>query len=302
MKKVVVTGGSGFIGSWLIQELLRNDYQVTTIVHSAEHLLPEIRSECQVISKDISLLTEDDFECDTDYDAFVNLAWKGVSPEEKNEAQQQIDNITMSIKALEIANKLKCRQFIASGTVAEYALCDNVINVYGRQTPSDMYGAAKVAAHYFVEVRARQLAQPFIWMIIPSTFGGRRKGNNIISYTINTLLRGEKPSFGSLNQMWDFLYVEEVVRAIRLIIEKGHAGKTYGIGSGSYRPLRLYIERIRDLIDPSLPLGIGELKQMSQRTYSSCVDLYELQKDTGFIPEISFDEGMKRTIEWYRNQ
>ena len=137
-------------------------------------------------------------------------------------------------------------------------------------------------------------------MVIPSTFGERRHDNNIITYTITSLLKGQKPTYGNLNQMWDFLYVKEVVRAIYLIGEKGKTEKVYGIGSGEYRPLKDYIEIIRDLIDPELPLGIGDVPALSEKTFSSCVNIYDLSKDTGFIPQISFYEGIKKTIEYYK--
>lgn len=99
---------------------------------------------------------------------------------------------------LEKANHVGCGTFLATGTVAEYALCDNVIDMAARQTPNDFYGAAKVSAHYFMEVRARQLEQPFIWSVISSTFGERRIDSNIVTYTMETLLKGDKPIYGNL--------------------------------------------------------------------------------------------------------
>ena len=110
----------------------------------------------------------------------------------------------------------------------------------------------------------------------------------------------EKPIYGDLNQMWDFLYVKDVVRAIRLVGEKGKKDKVYGIGSGEYKALREYVCRIRDVINPNLPLGIGENSSLSRRTFSSCVNNYDLKKDTGFQPEYSFEEGIARTIEYYQ--
>lgn len=302
MKKTIVTGGTGFIGSWLIQELLNNDIEVTAIVRAKNKLLPDIinHKNCIVIEKPIECLDGGEFECSDKYDAFFHLGWGGVSSEHKNETKQQIDNIVMSLAALEICNKIGCKKFLASGTVAEYAFCTNIMDVNAKQTPNDMYGAAKTSARYFLDVRARQLNQPFIWMVIPSTFGERRTDNNIITYTIRTLLQGEKPQYGSLTQMWDFLYVAEVVRAIRLIGEKGRIGKVYGIGSGRFRPLKSYIEDIRDIIDPSLELGIGEIPQMSQQTFSSCVNIYDVVNDTGFLPQITFQEGIKMTTNWFK--
>ncbi len=299
----IVTGGTGFIGSWLILELINNNYDVTVIARNKTRLCPEIlqSSNCTVIEKAIEEVSSGDFAQDTVYDIFFHLGWGGVNPEQKNNVDLQLNNVSIAIKALEICGNIGCKKFVSSGTVAEYVFCDDVMNVNEKQTPNDMYGAAKVSTHYFLEVRARQLQIPFIWIIIPSTFGERRKDSNIISYTIKTLLRGKKPLYGNLQQMWDFLYVGEVVRAIRLIGKKGKTGKIYGIGSGDYRPLSEYITKIRDLIDPSLELGIGEIPSMTKQTFSSCVNIYDLKKDTGFTPSVSFDDGIVKTIEYFRN-
>ncbi len=300
MKTAIVTGCSGFIGSWLVEDLLKNGYSVIGIVRSVERILPTIRtnSRFSYIKKSIEDLSVSDFDMAGSYDTFFHLGWGGVSPEKKNEIDLQIHNIPMSIHAIEIAKEIGCKKFIASGTVAEYVFCDDVMDVYSKQSPNDMYGAAKVSTHYFLDVRARQLNIPFIWMVIPSTFGEGRDDDNIVTYTIRTLLCGERPKYGNLSQMWDFLYVEEVVRAIRLIGENGKEGKVYGIGSGQYLPLRIYIEKIRDIINPNLELGIGEYPAMTKQTFSSCVNIYDLVRDTGFTPHITFEEGIRRTINY----
>lgn len=303
MKNAIVTGGTGFIGGWLVQELLNNDYDVTVIVRRRTKLLPEIQNnpKVHVIEKNITDIEVRDFKANKEYDVFFHLGWGGVTPKYKNDVSVQLDNIAMSLHAIEIAGEIKCKRFIASGTVAEYALCDGVIDVNAKQSPNDIYGAAKASAYYFLEVRARQLNQPFIWVVIPSTFGERRHDNNIITYTIRSLLNGYKPKYGNLQQMWDFLYVGEVVRAIRLIGESGRTEMIYGIGSGKYETLGAYIKRIRDLINPELELGIGEIPAMSTKTFSSCVNIDDLKRDTGFMPSVTFDEGIKKTIEYLKN-
>lgn len=89
-------------------------------------------------------------------------------------------------------------------------------------------------------------------------------------------------------------------RALWLIGEKGIPGKTYGIGSGVYRQLKAYIVKIRDIIDPELELGIGDIPSLSDKAFSSCVNIYDLVKDTGFEPQVDFEEGIIKTIEYYR--
>lgn len=201
---------------------------------------------------------------------------------------------------LKISKELGCSVFIAAGTVAEYVFCEGVIDFAEKQTPNDVYGATKVAVHYLLEAVAKEIDQDIIWVILPSTFGEGRSGENILTYTIMSLLRGEYPIYGQLNQMWDFLYVTEVARALVEIGRKGKKNMTYGIGSGQYRPLREYICIIRNLINPELPLGIGKKKTEKRETFSSCVNIESLTRDTGFIPMISFEEGIVKTIEYYK--
>lgn len=304
MKKVIITGGTGFIGLWLVKELLRYQIEVIVLVRNVKtDKFDEVENHnlLRMVEYNTDAMMALEKEKGT-IDAFYHLAWDGVSTEQKNEAEVQLENIYFSIKMLEYARKIGTARFLGMGTVAEYAFNENTIEAGGgRQTPNDMYGAAKTSAHYMLETYARILNIPFNWVVLPSTFGEGRRDDNIITYTITSLLQGKRPQYGMLMQMWDFLYVGEVVRALRLIGERGVEGKTYGVGSGVYRQLKDYIIRIRDIIDPELELGIGDIPSLSNKAFSSCVNIYELAKDTGFEPEVSFEEGIRRTIRYYRD-
>lgn len=302
MERVILTGGTGFIGSWLVEELLSHGVEVVVLVRSLERAKEKRLFENGRVRliEYYSQQYQDMLSQKEKVDVFYHLAWEGVSTEMKNESELQLENIRFSMEMLELANTIKAGRFIATGTVAEYAFSENIMDINGRQTPNDMYGAAKTAVHYMLETQARLLKIPFNWAVVPSTFGEGRRDNNIITYTITSLLRREKPSFGYLLQMWDFLHVKEVVRALWLIGEKGVPDKTYGIGSGVFKPLKDYIIQIRDIIDPSLPLGIGDIPSLSDKAFSSCVSIYDITKDTGFVPEITFEEGIRRTIPYYR--
>lgn len=299
-RKAIVTGATGFMGSWLVSELLSEGYEITVIVRNRNRLLPEFTCNdgVTVIEKDINGLNESDFQ-DKGYDVLYHLAWAGVSPEEKNDIEMQLSNLGSALRMISLCPKIGCRRFVGAGTVAEYALSDGVIDPEKTACPGDIYGAAKAAARIFCEVRARNVGVDLIWTIISSTFGERRDDNNIISYSVREILEGRTPKYGNLEQMWDFLYISEAVRALRLIGEKGHAGKTYGIGSGQYKPLKSYIESICRIVDPDIRPSIGAIPEMSSRSAGSCVDNYELIKDTGFTPQLSFEEGIVRTRDYF---
>lgn len=208
----------------------------------------------------------------------------------------------MSVNALLLAKRLECKKMIAAGTVAEYAYCERIMDFSQKQTPNDIYGAMKVSVYNILNVLSRKIGVNFIWTVLPSTFGEGRNNDNIITYTITKLLKNEKPLYGDLEQLWDFLYVREVARALWLIGDRGNGDKIYGIGSGQYRQLKDYIFTIRDIINPDMELGIGELPQMSHKAYSSCVGIYDLMKDTNFQVEIGFEQGIRNTIMYYKNE
>ena len=297
----MVTGGTGFIGSWLVRELIKNEVKVILLVRNvkkANEMFGDSVTAISIHSSEYYAL----LKIHSNIDVFYHLAWEGVAPEMKNDREVQIKNIGFAMEMLEYASNLHVKRFIATGTVAEYSFCEDVMDVDAKQTPNDLYGAAKTATHYMLETWARQLEMPFNWIVIPSTYGEGRRDNNILTYTIQTLLKCEKPSYGFLTQLWDFLYVGEVARAMYLIGNKGISGKTYGIGSGDYRPLKEYVTIIRDIINPNLPLGIGDVPSLSDKVFSSCVSIKELSKDTGFIPQVSFEDGIRLAIDYYAKQ
>ena len=299
MKRVILTGATGFIGRWFVKELLQNNIKVTALVRDKKKIPSEYIDNklFDYVEGDISELSASDFT--GNYDYFYHLAWEGVDSDKKNNIDLQLSNIRLALSTIELAAEIGVEKYIATGTVAEYVFSKDILDLDARQTPNDMYGAAKTSAHYFLEVRARQLNINFIWAILPSTFGEYRNDNNIITYTIRTLLKGGTPEYGDLNQMWDFLYVSDVVKALLLIGLNGTSNKTYGIGSGIYRPLKEYIIIIRNEINSNLEIKIGAKPELSNQTFSSCVNIIDLCRDTGFRPMVSFEEGIKNTIAYW---
>lgn len=302
MKRAIITGGTGFIGRHLVSVLYENSIDVIMLVREGSSTIVAPYDGIKVVRYDpqnLESLFEEEFPSDA---VFYHLAWEGVDGGQKNAIDIQMNNIYSSVRMMEFAHRIGVNKFIAAGTVAEYVFSENAIDINEKQSPNDIYGACKVASHYILEVLARQLGIDFIWTVLPSTYGSERKGTNILSYTIDSLLAGEVPMYGDLRQMWDFLGVDEVARALYLIGEKGKAGKTYGIGSGEYKTLREYVEIIRDIINPDLELGIGKIPSYSLTAFSSCVNIEELTADTGFIPEVDFETGIKRMIDECRSR
>ena len=101
--------------------------------------------------------------------------------------------------------------------------------------------------------------------------------------------------------MWDYLYSKDAGLAFYLLGNAGQSGKVYCIGSGHATELKNYINILRDAIDPSLPLGLGEIPYSPLQVMHLEADISDLQQDTGFIPRYSFEKGIQETIQWCKH-
>ena len=298
MESVIVTGADGFIGSNLVKYLLSKELDVYAIV--IKNSATKSRIDCLDKIHIIEANSED-------YDkitnllpkgalAFFHLAWAGVSPEGRNDLQLQINNIEIALKAVKLAAELKSQKFIIPGSTMEYTDCGGVINEDSLPNPQNAYGAAKLSAKYLCALACEKLNIQYIYTVISSIYSSDRRDNNVIYYTISKLLDNQKPSFTKLEQIWDYVHIDDVVNALYLISINNISKSFYTIGHGDNCPLSDYIYRIRNLINPNIPLGIGEIPYKNNKIPRSCVNIAPLTEDTGYIPRISFDEGIKDVI------
>jgi len=117
-------------------------------------------------------------------------------------------------------------------------------------------------------------------------------------YCIGSLLKGEKPILTSCEQKWDYLNCRDAATAFYLLGEKGKTNKIYNIGSGITKPLLDYVYTIRDAINPNTDLGIGGLDYAPGQVMHLCPDISALKNDTGFVPKVSFLDGLHEAVVW----
>ena len=192
--------------------------------------------------------------------------------------------------------------FVGAGSQAEYGRVEGVLSASTPVFPENGYGIAKLCAGQMSRILCEQKQIEHIWTRILSIYGPYDGENTMIMSSIGKLLRGEKPALTKGEQQWDYLYSKDAGYAMYLLGEKGVSGKVYCIGSGKTRCLAEYVKVLRDSISTELPLGFGEIAYAPKQVMHLCADISDLTNDTGFIPQYSFEEGIKETIEWYKGR
>ncbi len=227
---------------------------------------------------------------------FYHLAWASTSHKGRDDVRAQSGNIGHTLSAVESAKALGFERFIFAGSQAEYGRTDKKLSPDTSVFPETPYGVAKLAAGSLGNILASQLGMDFIRVRILSAYGPGDGERTLISSLIRSLLSGERFSTTEGKQIWDFIYRDDVAKALFLLGEKGINGKVYPIGSGIGKPLREYIETVRDLLSPGALIGFGDIPYKDGQVMHLEADITELTKDTGFVPEVTFEEGIRKTV------
>ena len=301
MQKVIVIGANGFLGSHLTLQLADKGNEVLALAYEGTEY-GFLNGKEGIICKEFTFDNINDIDA-CGYDTIFHMAWAGVSTTFKNEALTQAQNILYGLKVLEFAEKNLIKKVVIPGSAAEVSCGQGVITGYETPAPSDLYSASKVATRYVCQTYARQHNIELVWTLITSIYGPGRNDNNLITYAIKTLLKGEKPSFTGLEQQWDYLYIDDLISALIALGEKGKGDKVYPVGSGEHRQMNEYVHMLRDMIDPELPLGIGDYPYKNpDKIDNQVLDITALKEDTDFVAHYTFERGVAKTIEYYKSQ
>lgn len=300
MKKIIITGPTGAIGNALIRLYLEQGYKVFAIVKPGSvrvNVLPKserlIVVECDMTFYDRLLSLQELY----DAESWIHLAWAGTVGEARNDCKIQRLNVDCAVKAAQTAIEMSCKSFVFAGSQAEYGRVEGKLNKDVIPQPESQYGVAKLEAGRQTMELCKLANVKHIYCRILSVYGPYDGPNSMISATIRKLLCGETPLFTPAQQLWDYMYSGDAAKAISFLVQSGKTGTIYCLGSGIARPLEEYIHIIGSIVNPNAKLGIGELPYSDNQIMYLCADIEDLMKDTGYVPNTSFETGIQETLK-----
>lgn len=300
MRKVIITGATSMIGLSIINECISKGIKVLCIIRPG--------SEKRKLIPDSSLITV--FECGLDeldkchkrlviqnYDIFFHLGWVGTDKDGRNDCRKQLSNVNYVLDAIQLAAKLGCYRFIGIGSQAEYGISNTLLTPDTPANPVTPYGAAKNAACNMSFMEAEKYDIECIWVRVLSVYGKNDKPETLISKLFESIQKKKTISLTSCEQKWDFLYADDAAKALLLVGEKGMNGKIYILGSGDSRQLKEYVESVLKVTGSDIEVYYGALSQSSLQPMFLEADIQELTADTGWKPEVPFEEGIMKIAE-----
>ena len=306
MKKAIVTGSTGFIGRFVVRELVKQNVVVYAMVWpeaSQESVLPPGVKPFVCSLSDIKTLPR--LIDDRDIDAVFHIAWQGVSDSDAKCQEVQIQNLVSTLDLIEAMHEMGIGTIIGCGSLhEEEALVemkqDKVVNNLGLY-----YKAAKTAAHWMGKAKAGSYGIRFFWPLI-NTYGEEERSARLVNSIIRKIFRGESPELSTGDQYYDFVHVSDVAHALYLIADKGVDGTNYTIGSGNAKPLKEFLQIVgqvaNEMNGSNIALGFGKHTSNVISLPKEVFDISNLKRDTGFEISVPFEEGIKRTALWIKQE
>ena len=297
--RAVVTGAGSFLGSHTVKALKEKGLEVTELRHSFE---------------------EEPEKLPAAIDIWIHFAWAGRGPEGRADKDIQAYNIGMSMAALRMAHELHAKCFVFAGSQAEYGpQKDLPIRESAGCAPVSEYGKAKLAFYEFArrwimsipyETDDKDLMR-YLHLRIFSVFGEGDREDSLISSAIRELSAGRPMELSSCRQLWNYMYVKDAARAIvEAALDsaksmdpecgspegkdkvQGSLCSIMNIAGEDVRPLRSYVEELRDLLSSRSELRFGARGQNLEGAADLAPDITGLLS-LGFHEEYSFSSAIR---------
>lgn len=308
---LLVTGGAGFIGSCFVRYMLKNhpDYKIINLdaLTYAGNLdnLKDVESNANysfvhgnICDKQLvdSLMSQ--------VDACVNFAAE--SHVDRSITGPEIfiqTNVGGTLNLLEMAKKHKISRYLQVSTDEVYGTLGKT--GYFTETtplaPNSPYSASKASADMLVRAYYETYKMPVLTTRCSNNYGPYQFPEKLIPLFISNLLKGEKvPVYGDGMNIRDWLYVYDHCSAIDTVLHKGRLGEVYNIG-GNNEKANIEITKllIKELGKDESSIKYVEDRLGHDRRYA--IDSSKIQKELGWHPSVTFEEGIKITIDWYLN-
>ena len=303
LKKVIVTGANGFVGSALIRELIIHNIEVIALdLDGCNNNIPKNNLVSFLPASINNIKGIELADCAQNCDTFFHFAWAGSAGEARADYELQLSNAKWTVDCLKTAYNIGCRKIVCAGSIMEQETIAAVFSSGNKPRMGYIYGSGKLVAHAMAASVAAQLGIDFVWANITNSYGPGEISPRLVNTALRKIISGESPLFTSGTQNYDFVFITDVAKAFYLLGECGHTHCTYVIGSGNARPLKEFLLEMKASVALDLDFIFGDVPFTGIDIPIEKFDIKLISEHTGFKPEISFAEGTRKTMEWIKKQ
>jgi nucleoside-diphosphate-sugar epimerase len=297
-KKILVIGGTGFIGYHLIKRCLQKSYNVTCIssrtpskkkrFSNVKYLICDIRDK-KKLSKIIT----------SSYNFVVNLGGYVDHSKKKKTLTSHYDGCKNLVKIL---LKFNIENFIQIGSGLEYGNRKSPQKENLRCSPKSTYGLAKFKATNFLMQLSKKNKFHCTILRLYQAYGPKQDFNRLIPIVIKSCLKKERFACSEGFQKRDFLYIDDLIDLIfKIFSNKRSRGRIFNAGSGKPIKIKNLIEKIKKISKGGIP-EYGKIKMRKDEIDIMYPNIKLSRKILNWSPKVTLDNGLKKTVKFYREK
>ena len=306
--RYLVTGGAGFIGSNIVDELVRRGHSVVVLddlSSGSEENLAAVRSKIDLrVGNIIDLATVQSACFGADY--VIHLAARTSVPKSvKDPLETNSVNIDGTLNVLVAARDAKVRRFVYAASSAAYGETPTLPKIESMQAePISPYGVTKFVGELYAQVFGRVYGLENASVRYFNVFGPRQdptsQYSGVLSRFMLAALKDEPlVIYGDGGQSRDFTYIDNIAdETLRACEATGASGRVFNGGTGARITLNHVVELLEKITAKKLPVKYDPPRDGDIRDSQADVSL--ARKVLGYEPRVLFEEGLKRTWEWYK--
>jgi len=307
MKRVILTGGTGFVGANLSRRLLKEGHDLHLLLRPGYKpwRIEEIKNDAHLHTVDLvdaAVLNSVVERIRPDW--VFHLAAYGAYPFQSDALAIMQTNIIGTINLVEACLRAGFKAFVNTGTSSEYGFKDHAPPETESLEPNSGYALTKASATLFCRYIAQSKKVHLSTLRLYSAYGPHEESTRLIPTLIRHGLKDELPPLVSPDTAHDYVYVEDVVDAYLLAAAKPkqEPGAVYNVGTGIQISLRKVVDVARRVIGISTKPKWGSMPNRDWDTNVWVADNRKIRKTLGWQPRYSFEEGFRLTVEWFRQQ
>lgn len=310
-KKVLITGATGFVGAHLVESFSARGWTVVCPRREGSDLWRLDYLKSKGVGFEEVLFDLEDFESvgktllECSPDVVVHSAAYGVDYREQSYDKAVSVNILATLNLIKESANSGVSRFIHVGTCYEYGTHSGLISEKNLLSPIGVYGATKAAASILSIERAKELNLPLIVLRPFAMYGPMEGGHKLIPMVIKSCLDKKKLALTPGEQVRDYMFVCDFTNLVADIVEKEKfpQNRIFNVGSGAALPVKELCEKAGEVVGNGLNwLDFGAKQNRVDEIKSIVADTGAIKNVMGWKVSTSIEDGMKRTMSYYKEQ